>query len=137
LGLLAGAMLLIAAAIVPFWSSLEPSEFARWFRDHSPLLARIMLPLGAGATLLSLLTAALVRPRSSLAFRWWALVAALAVAVAAVYPLYFVAANAALAGGSLSPDEVALELQRWRTWHWVRTVAGTLAFLAALRARLP
>jgi len=133
LGLLAGAMLLIAVAIVPFWTSLEPTEFARWFRDHSPLLGRIMIPLGASATVSAVVAALLVRAVSAPAFRWLAVAAALAIAVAAVYPFYFGSANAALAGGDLAPGEIAAELQRWRSWHWFRTVAGALAFLAALR----
>jgi len=134
LGLLAGAMLLIAVAIVPYLTSLEPLEFARWFREHSPLLGRIMLPLGVSATVLALAAAALVPLLSSPQLPWLAAAAALAVAVAAVYPLYFTRANASLAGASLGPSEVSGELRRWRTWHWARTVAGTLAFLAALRA---
>src|SRR5262245_4221251 len=115
LGLLSGAMLLIALAIAPFWSALPPSEFADWFRDYSPLLGRVMIPLGAVATLLSLLTAALTRPLGSSGSRLWVAAAALAVVVAAVYPLYFGAANAAIASGSLSPDQVSAELGRWRT----------------------
>lgn len=133
LGLLAGAMLLIAAAITPFWAALEPMEFARWFREHSPLLARIMLPLGASSTLLVVLAAWLARAASSPAGLWLAVSAALAVAVGATYPLYFLSANAALAGGQLDASQVAAELARWRSWHWARTCAGLLSFLAALR----
>ena len=127
-------MRLIAAAIVPFWESLEPAAFALWFRDHASLLGRIMIPLGVGATLLSVLAAALARPISSPGFRWWAVAAGLALGVAAVYPLYFSAANAALAGGSLEPAQIADELERWRVWHQARTAAGIAGFLAALRA---
>ena len=126
-------MLLIAVAIVPFWASLEPTEFARWFREYSPLLGRIMLPLGGSATAFAVVAVLLVRPMSSPRFLWFALAAALAVAVAATYPLYFSSANAALAGASLLAGEIAAELDQWRTWHWVRTGAGVLGFLAALR----
>jgi hypothetical protein len=133
LGLLAGAMLLIAMAIVPFWTTLEPTEFARWFRDYSPLLGRFMLPLGASATALTMFAVALARPVSSPHFRWLAVAAALAVGVVAIYPLYFSSANAALAGGGLAASEIASELHRWRKWHWVRTGAGVLSFFAVLR----
>jgi len=75
LGLLAGAMLLIAVALTPFWAALEPLAFARWFQDHSLLLAR----------------------------------------------------------GRLDAAQVAAELGRWRIWHALRTGAGVLGFLAALR----
>jgi uncharacterized membrane protein YfcA len=127
-------MLLIAVAIVPFWSALEPTEFAEWFREHSPLLGRVMVPLGAAATVLSLLAAVLARRVSAPSFRWWVVAAVLAVAVAAMYPLYFASANAALASEGLAPGEIAAELRRWRTWHQARTGAGVLAFLAGLHA---
>lgn len=133
LGLLAGAMLLIAVALTPFWAALEPLAFARWFQDHSPLLARTMLPLGASSTILAVIAAWLARAASSPGSPWLAAAAALAVAVAAVYPLYFTSANADLAGGHLDAAQVAAELGRWRVWHAVRTGAGVLAFLAALR----
>lgn len=133
LGLLAGAMLLIAAVFVPFWQAIEPAEFSRWFREHSPLLARIMLPLGASATILSVIAAAVARPVSSPPFRWFAVAAALAVAVAALYPLYFASANTALADAGRAASETAASLERWRVWHLARTAAGVLAFLAALR----
>jgi hypothetical protein len=134
LGLLAGAMLLIALAVVPFWSALEPAAFALWFREYAPLLGRTMIPLGALAAVFALLAAAAARPVASPRFRWSAAAAALAVGVGALYPLYFGAANDAIAGGGLAPAEIAAELARWRTWHWVRTTAGVLGFLAALRA---
>lgn len=133
LGLLAGAMLLIAGAFVPYWQSMDPVEFSRWFREHSPLLGRVMLPLGAGATILTGIAAALVRPVSSPPFRWFAVAAALAVAVAALYPLYFASANTALADAGHAASETAANLERWRVWHLARTAAGVLAFLAALR----
>jgi hypothetical protein len=64
LGLLAGAMLLIATALVPYWRSLEPAEFTAWFRKYSPLLGRVMLPLGASATLFA------ISPRRGALRRW-------------------------------------------------------------------
>jgi hypothetical protein len=132
LGLLAGAMLLIAVALVPYWTSLEPAEFARWFRDHASLIGRLMIPLGVAAAALTALAAWLARPAP--ASRWLLLAAGLATVVGALYPVYFSAANASIASGALAPDEVAAELRRWRTWHAVRTAAGLAAFLAALRA---
>ena len=129
-------MLLIALAIVPFWKTLEPIEFARWFRQHSFLLGRIMLPLGASATVLAVVAASLLRPVGSPPFRWFALATAFAVAVAAICPIYFTSANAILVDGNLEASEIAVELQRWSAWHWVRTAAGLLGFLAALRGLL-
>ena len=132
LGLLSGAMLLIAVAIAPYWASLEPAAFANEFRASSVFLGRVMLPLGVGSTTLALLAAVVARPVSSPHFRWLAAAALLAVGVALVYPLYFGPANAALASGTLEPSAIGAELARWRGWHWARTIAGLAAFVAAL-----
>jgi type III secretory pathway component EscV len=133
LALLAGAMLLIAVAIAPFWAALEPAEFTRVFRESASLIGQFMLPLGASSTVLVIVAAVLARMASSPSFPWFTLAAALAVAVAGIYPLYFTSANASLAGGSLDASQVAAELGRWRGWHWARTGAGVVGFLAALR----
>jgi hypothetical protein len=133
LGLLSGAMLLIGVAVVPFWVSLQPSEFARWFREYSPLLGRFMLPLGVCATALAIVAALITRAACPPAFPWFAAATVLAIAVAAIYPIYFTTANTALAGTSLRANEITAELVRWRTWHWVRTGLGTLSFLSALQ----
>lgn len=133
LGLLAGGMLLIAVAIAPFWASLEPAEFVRGFRESAPLIGQIMFPLGASSTILVVAAAGLARRASSPSLPWFALAAVLAVVVAGTYPLYFASANAALAEGSLDASQVAAELSRWRSWHWARTGAGVVGFLAALR----
>ena len=58
LGLLTGAMLLIGVSLVPYWSSLEPLEFSRWFSAHSGLIGRLMVPLGALATVTVVLAVA-------------------------------------------------------------------------------
>jgi len=52
----------------------------------------------------------------------------------ATYPLFFAAANAAFARGDLSDAAARSLLDRWATWHWVRTGLGALGFVAALRA---
>ena len=56
LGLLGGALLLIAMGLVPYWQSLDPTEFTELFRENSPIIAGIMMPLGftaAGLTWLA------------------------------------------------------------------------------------
>jgi hypothetical protein len=59
IGLLAGAMLFIAVALMPFWQQLPPAEFRAWFAAHSGRIAELMFSLGIAAVLLSL--SALIR----------------------------------------------------------------------------
>ncbi len=133
LGLLTGAMLLIGISLVPYWTSLEPVEFSRWFAANSSLIGRLMVPLGSLATVVTVLAAVSAAVRRLPGWHWIATAAIAALFVAAIYPLYYTTANAALSSGALAPAEITAELARWRTWHWARIVAGAVAFVAAIR----
>jgi len=133
-GLLTGAMLVIAVSLAPYWASLEPRAISASFAATAPWIGRLMVPLGAGATLSTLVAASVVVVGQRGEWLWLAAAAVLMVFVAAIYPLYYTAANAALASGAGTPAEIGAELARWRLWHWVRLAAGLLAFLALLRA---
>jgi hypothetical protein len=50
------------------------------------------------------------------------------------YPLFFAATNEEFAHGGLSEAAARSLLDRWATWHWIRTGLGALGFVAALRA---
>jgi len=134
LGLLTGAMLLIGVSLVPYWASLEPLEFSRWFAAHSSFIGRLMVPLGSLATVMTLLAAGVAATRDLPGSRWLALAAVSVLFIAAIYPLYYTDANAALGSGALGAAEITAELERWRSWHWARIAAGAVAFLAAIRA---
>jgi hypothetical protein len=133
-GLLAGGMLVIGVSLVSFWKSLPPSEFQAWFASHSHLVGRLMIPLGVGC--IAVTVAAVVACwRGSTTVRRWLLIAAVsALGVMVTYPLFFEAANAAFGRGGLSDSAARSLLDRWATWHWLRTGLGAFGFFAALRA---
>jgi len=60
------------------------------------------------------------------------LAAALLVAVASTFYLYFQKANASFTAASLSVDEVGAELTRWAAWHWWRTVLSFAALAVGM-----
>ena len=132
--LLAGGMLVIGVSFVSFWKSLSPSDFQAWFASHSHLVGRLMIPLGVGA--IAVAGAAVVACwRGAATARRWLLIAAVSVmGVMVTYPLFFAATNEAFARGGLSEAVARSLLDRWATWHWVRTGLGALGFVAALRA---
>ena len=134
LGLLAGGMLVIGVAFVSFWKSLSPGDFQAWFAAYAHLIGRLMIPLGSAGVAVAL--AALVAARSGPAtHRLWLVIAALsAIGVMVTYPIFFAAANALFERGGLSDSELRSLLDRWATWHWIRTVLGVVGFGAALRA---
>src|SRR5437870_8683571 len=129
LGLLAGAMLVIAIVLVPFWSALPPAELRGWFARHAGRTGALMFPLG-GTALVAALAACVTRRTSS------AVVAAVAAAgVVAVTLLVNEPANQRFAGPVyLSDADTVALLGRWRRWHWLRVGLGLVAFVAAVVA---
>jgi hypothetical protein len=130
LGLLAGAMLLIALAVAPFWQSLPPAEFRAWFAANAFRIGRLMIPLGAAAALAAV--AAALAARGLPARRSHLRAAACALGVAAITLAVNEPANERFA--ALGDAETRTLLARWVAWHWVRVALGVGGFLAALRA---
>lgn len=130
LGLSAGALLTEGAVLVPFWRSLPPEEFLRWYKRHAGLLFKFFGPIEVVPTLL-VLAAAVSSAMQGGASTSLSLSALFALLVVAMFPLYFRSANESFATGSIESANVADELRRWSAWHWARTVLGVLAFAFA------
>jgi len=129
LGLLAGAMLVIAVVLVPFWHALPPPELRGWFARHAGRTGALMFPLGGTALVAAV--AAWVTTRSASG----ALAAGAAAGVVAVTLLFNEPANRRFAGPVyLSDADAVALLGRWRRWHWLRAGLGLVAFAAALVA---
>src|SRR5215510_1681944 len=134
LGLLAGGMLVIGVAFVSFWKSLSPTDFQAWFASYSHLIGRLMIPLGAGSVAATVGTLVVCWSGPPTRHRWLLIAALSAIGVMITYPIFFAATNAAFERGGLSDTTVRAWLDRWATWHWVRTGLGIVGFVAALRA---
>ena len=134
LGLLAGGMLVIGVSFVSFWKSLSPSDFQAWFASYSHLIGRLMIPVGAGSIAASVATLVVCWSGPATRRRWLLIAALSAIAVMATYPIFFAGTNEAFVRGGLSDLVVRSLLDRWATWHWIRTSLGILGFFAALRA---
>ena len=133
LGLLTGAMLLIALALTPFWQSLSPAEFRAWFAANSYRIGGLMIPLGAGAAAASVTAAFAGRGHPAWGARLGA--AACALGVAAITLAINEPANERFAApAGLGDAETSALLARWVAWHRVRVALGLIGFLAALRA---
>ena len=134
LGVTAGALLAEALILVPFWQSIEPPAFLAWYKLNAARLLRFFGPLEIGALLLPGLatTAAWYYEAQGLVLLGTA--TALSLFVLITFPLYFRDANASFEQGTIDPDDLPQELRRWGRWHWVRTIAATLAFCASVLA---
>ena len=134
LGLSAGAMLTEGAVMVPYWRSLPPDAFLRWYAENAARLLAFFGPLEIAATVLALAAAVLSGVRRAAGIGLLVVAATLALAVLAPFPIYFGDVNASFAAATIAPEQVGEELTRWAAWHWVRTALGLGAFLAALLA---
>ncbi len=134
LGVFAGAMLTEGGVLVPFWRSLAPAEFLRWYAANAARLLAFFSPVTSVCAVLAVL-AALGSFWQGHPGRWWALLAAALVLVAvASFFLYFEQANTSFATATIAADAVPAELARWSTWHNARTALSVLALGAALLA---
>ena len=134
LGVFAGAMLTEAGVLVPYWRSLEARTFHAWYRANAARLARFFGAItwiaGLSALAWALLSVVSGEPRMTRAM----VTAGLMLTTVAMFPVYFKRANAGFVAGQASSDETAHALQRWATWHWVRTAISFGAFAAAVAA---
>jgi hypothetical protein len=131
---MAGGMLVIGVSFVSFWRSLTPTDFQAWFASHSHLIGRLMLPLGVGSVGATVATLVACWSGPTTPRRWLLIAALSAVGVMVTYPIFFAGTNESLTRGDLSDSAVRALLDRWATWHWIRTGLGLVGFLAALRA---
>jgi Anthrone oxygenase len=134
LGLLAGGMLLIGVSFLSFWRSLSPADFQAWFASYSHLIGRLMIPLGGVGLLVTVAALAVCWRGSQVSRRWLIIAVVSALVVIVTYPLFFQTTNESFVRGGLSDSVARALLDRWATWHWIRTAVGIFGFLAALRA---
>ncbi len=133
-GLLAGGMVLIAVGLVPYWRSLGPAEFTQAFGTSLPTVAGTMIVLTILGTGSMVLAAGLSLWKKLPNRLWLAAGAAATLIMLVTVPIYFGAANALLAGGTLGADAITAELATWQQMHWFRTVVGILGLFCAIRA---
>lgn len=132
LGLFVGATLTEGFVLVPYWRSLPPGEFFRWYAANDQRLLGFFGPLTSLAALLAG-AAALASLWEGHPGRWQASVAAvLSIAVVSTFFLYFQRVNASFAAATIRAEDVSAELGRWSSWHWLRTGLSIAAFAAAL-----
>ena len=134
LGVFVGANLTEGGLLVPWWRSLAPEEFLRWYAANARRLLDFFSPLTT-ATALIVLAAALASLWDAHPGRWSAVVAAgLMVVVVASFFVYFQGANASFATGSIGVEGVATALRTLGPLALGAHCARGAALVAALRA---
>ncbi|SDY70038.1 protein of unknown function [Geodermatophilus africanus] len=133
-GLLTGGMVLIEVVLLPFWRSVPPEEFRRWFTANAPRIRALMVPLGAAAGAAGVATAAAEASVSRRPGPASLTAAAATVGVVAVTVTVNEPANARFTGGSLTDAETRDLLGTWARWHHLRVALGVVATVAAASA---
>jgi hypothetical protein len=134
LGVFVGAMLTEGAILVPYWRSLSAPAFFAWYAANDQRLLGFFAPVTVVGAL-SALASALVAFVAGHPGRWPALVAVVLIAgAAAMFPLYFQAANARFSAAAIAADELPATLAAWAAWHRLRIALSLAALAAALTA---
>ncbi|MEL7446522.1 MAG: hypothetical protein AAGK02_12045 [Pseudomonadota bacterium] len=133
-GLLAGGMVLIATGLVPYWRSLDPEAFTQTFGPSLTTVGGTMIALTILGTGSMVIAAGFAFWQKFPGRVWLAAGAAATIVMLGCVPLYFGAANTALASGELSPDAITAELATWGQIHWFRTIVGIIGLFFAIRA---
>jgi hypothetical protein len=134
LGVYLGAMLTEGFVLVPWWRSLAPEEFLRWYAANDERLVGFFGPVTSAATLLALAAAALSFWQGHPGRLPAALAAAVMIALVVSFFVYFEPANQSFAKATVAVADVPAALATWATWHHTRTVLAAIAFAAGLVA---
>jgi uncharacterized membrane protein len=132
LGVFAGSLALEGAVLVPFWRTLNPSQFFDLHRKFGQRLFRYFAPLTTVAVVLPVTSAVINRHDSRALLGWVA--AGLALVVLSSYPLFFDKANKAFENRSVSDSDLPYALKRWAGVHAFRTLLALVAFVASALA---
>jgi len=132
LGLLAGGLFLLGLGFLPYWQSLELAEFNWLFSTSVPFVASVMKPLGFSVTGVTLLITSFAVWKKLPPRNWLIATSVFTLLMFATFPAYFSGANASLAEGVMSAQEVAQELKQWQLVHWFRTIAAIAACFCAV-----
>ncbi len=132
LGLFVGSLLTEAIILVPYWRSIKPEIFLKLHGTLGPQLYCYFAPLTILATLLPAATAIFCIWAGTTTRTFSVIVAVLMLIILGIYFYYFKDANDSFKSRSVGADGLPAELQRWATWHWIRTVIGFGAFLISL-----
>lgn len=134
LAIMTGALLAEGAILVPFWRGSSSEEFLSWYRQQAALLHNFFGPLEIAATGATLLAVAVAWMNHDPALLPLAIAAGLALAVLAVFLLYFQRANASFKNATIAVEHVPDELRTWSQWHWFRTALSLAACCACAAA---
>jgi len=134
LGIFVGSMLTEGLVLVPYWRSLPADAFYSWYGANDKRLVGFFGPLTSLAALAAIATAGLFLWLAHPG-RWYALGAATCiVVVVSMFFIYFERANASFSRRSMSAIDLCIELDRWATWHWVRSGFSLAALASAILA---
>lgn len=134
LGVYLGAMLTEGFVLVPWWRSLAPEEFLRWYAANDQRLVGFFGPVTSAATLLAVAATALSFWEGHPGRVATLIPAAIMVALVVSFFVYFEPANQSFAKATVAAADLPAALATWGFWHHTRTALAALAFAASLAA---
>ena len=132
-GAFIGAMVLIAVVIAPFWQDSEPQSFLDWFSAYGHIIGKIMIPLGPGVLILSIIAFATTTKNKRSRLLWGLTIIFLAANIL-YFPIYYLPTNNSFAQQTIAHSEVGSALATWLNLHWQRIFLAAAALITSVLA---
>jgi hypothetical protein len=123
----AGGCLIVLFVLVPFWQNSTAEIFLTWFAANSSAVGLTMLPMEVLPLITSAVLYFVARKQKKSNQNLWLLTNICNIIILAMFIVYFLPTNTAMASGTFSADKVSAELQQWKTMHIVRTILSALS----------
>ena len=125
-----GAMVLIAMVIVPFWQDSDSQLFLDWFSSYGHTIGQVMIPLGPGVLVLTIITFFMSKNSRIL----WGLSIIFLLVNILYFPIYYLPTNNSFAEQTIEINEVSNELSTWLQFHWQRIFFAIGALITSILA---
>jgi hypothetical protein len=123
----AGGCLIVLFVLVPFWQNSTAEIFLSWFTTNSKAVGLTMLPMEVFPLITCAILYFVARRQKMSNQILWLLTNICNLIILAIFIVYFLPTNTAMASGTFSADKVSAELQQWKTMHIIRTILSALA----------
>lgn len=132
LGIFLGAQLAEGSLIVPYWKSLSPDDFFKFYKTYGKKLHQFYSPLTIAATFLpiSALLWCLLTKQKIDSLLW--VMVLFTLLFFSSYFFYFKEANSSFTARAITNELLPQKLTEWGNWHWGRVFCEAVAFVCGL-----
>lgn len=130
-----GGCIIVAVVLVPFWQSMEPIQFLKYFEQWASNIGITMLLLEIVAQVFLLIAIRDFGDRS-IARRLWIMSTIAFAFTFLIFFMYFAKINYQMMNSMIDPLLVPAELKLWRLMHGTRTGFAMISLVFSITSML-